>query len=356
MRILIVNPFGIGDVLFTTPVISNIKNHMPDADIAYICNRRTAPLLEHDTRIYKIFVYEKDELRSLWQQSKFISIRELYRLFLSIKKENFDCVLDFSLAGEFGFFFWLAGIKTRIGFDYKNRARFLNKKIKVGSFKDKHIIEHYLELLKFLNIPVKEKNISIFTPRDEQDIAKALLKSNNISQQDNVIAVIPGGGASWGKDSYRKRYPAVKFAEVCDRLIKECSGKVIILGDKNEETIINDVVSSMEGKPSLVLTNLPLKKVVAVLSLCRLVYCNDSGPLHIAVGLGVKTVSVFGPVDEKVYGPYPPDERHKVITAGVDCRPCYKNFKVPECGNIRCLEELRVDEIINACKKQLELK
>ncbi|GAG75173.1 unnamed protein product [marine sediment metagenome] len=162
MKILIANPFGIGDVLFTTPVIANIKHQIPDAKIAYLCNRRVAPLLEKDARIYRLFVYEKDELRGLWQQSKCSCIKEIRHLLADIKQEGFDYVMDFSLAGEFGFFFWLAGIKKRIGYDYKKRAKFLNKKVPLKSFSDRHVIEYYLSLLKFINVEPKEKNIKIF--------------------------------------------------------------------------------------------------------------------------------------------------------------------------------------------------
>ncbi len=355
MKILIANPFGIGDVLFTTPVITNIKRQFPDWEIAYLCNRRVAPLLKRDPRIYKLFVYEKDELRNMWQQSKCLCIKEIRHLLSDVKREEFDYVMDFSLAGEFGFFLWLAGIRKRIGYDYKKRAKFLNKKIPLKGFNGKHVIEYYLDLLKFLHIEQKERNIKIFISDDERRKAKDFLEANSIYQQDKIVAVAPGGGASWGKDSYRKHYPADKFAAVCDRLIKEQNVKTIILGNIKEKALVDKVTNNMKEKPSSATTALSLREFIAVLSHCKLLLCNDGGPLHIAAGLGVPTVSIFGPVDERVYGPYPPDDKHKVVTADVDCRPCYKNFKVPECEDRRCLEDLTPGEIFEACQKPLKL-
>ncbi len=355
INILLANPFGIGDVLFTTPVITNIKRQFPDAKIAYLCNRRVAPLLEKDARIYRLFVYEKDELRGLWQQSKCSCIKEIRHLLADIKQEGFDYVIDFSIAGEFGFFFWLAGIKKRIGYNYKKRAKFLNKKIPLEGFKNKHVIEYYLDLLKFLDIELKEKKIKIFISEDEKRKAMDFLKSHGVYQQDKIVAVMPGGGASWGKDSYRKHYPADKFAAVCDRLIKEHNAKITILGGLKEKTLIGDVVENMKNIPSLATSTLSLSEFMAVLSYCKLLLCNDGGPLHIAVGLDISTVSIFGPVDENVYGPYPPNKKHKVVTTDIDCRPCYKNFKVPECEDRRCLEELTPGKIFETCQKPLEL-
>ncbi len=354
MKILITNPFGIGDVLFTTPIISNIKRQLNDAKIGYLCNRRVAALLEGDPRIYKLFVYEKDEFRGLWQQSKCKCVKEIRHLFSDIKSEKFDYVLDFSLAGEFAFFLWLSGIKKRIGYDYKKRAKFLNKKIPLGGFKNRHVIEYYLDLLRFLDVKPVDKNIKIFMSENEKRKAADFLKSNAINPGDKTVAVIPGGGASWGKDSYRKHYPADRFAAVCDKLIKEQGAKIIVSGSLKEKKLVDKVVGNMKEKPSLVTAALPLKEFMAVLSQCRLLFCNDGGPLHIAAGLGIRTVSIFGPVDEKIYGPYPPNKKHRVITVDIECRPCYKNFKVPGCKNRRCLQDLQPEEVFQACVGQLQ--
>ena len=60
-KILIINIFGIGDVLFTTPIISNIKENLPDCFIGYVCNKRTAPVLTSNPKVDKVFIFEKDE-------------------------------------------------------------------------------------------------------------------------------------------------------------------------------------------------------------------------------------------------------------------------------------------------------
>ena len=43
MKVLIINPFGIGDVLFTTPVIRAVKEYDPHAFVGYWCNERVKP-------------------------------------------------------------------------------------------------------------------------------------------------------------------------------------------------------------------------------------------------------------------------------------------------------------------------
>ncbi len=72
-----------------------------------------------------------------------------------------------------------------------------------------------------------------------------------------------------------------------------------------------------------------------------------------AVASGAKTVSIFGPSDQNIYGPYLKDNRHLVVTKDVDCRPCYKKFKIPECKNLKCLEGLNVDEVFSAVTEHM---
>lgn len=73
-----------------------------------------------------------------------------------------------------------------------------------------------------------------------------------------------------------------------------------------------------------------------------------------AVALGVSTVSIFGPVDERVYGPYPPSEKHLVVKKDLPCRPCYENFRFKGCfNNKRCLEDIDVDEVYGKVRSLL---
>ena len=73
-----------------------------------------------------------------------------------------------------------------------------------------------------------------------------------------------------------------------------------------------------------------------------------------AVALGVKTVSMFGPVDEGVYGPYPPSVKHIVVKKDLPCRPCYKDFRFTGCSNSRrCLEDISVDKVFEEAKRLL---
>ena len=70
--------------------------------------------------------------------------------------------------------------------------------------------------------------------------------------------------------------------------------------------------------------------------------------------MGVKTVSLFGPVSEIVYGPYPQSQEHIVIKEDVSCRPCYRNFRFSKCEHGRiCLFNINAEKVFSAVKRLL---
>ena len=100
---------------------------------------------------------------------------------------------------------------------------------------------------------------------------------------------------------------------------------------------------------------LSLEEFAAMIRELKLLICNDGGPLHMAVALGANTVSVFGPVDEKIYGPYPASVKHVVVSrTDVPCRPCYRKFKYADCDKRECLEKISVNDVLAAVEKVLK--
>ena len=184
-----------------------------------------------------------------------------------------------------------------------------------------------------------------------------MAKANNklpgagISPLDPVIGIAMGGGASWGKDAIYKQWPAQKFGELADRIAKEAGARIVLLGSADEKPLADVILKKGQSSPGTVpivdLTGrLNLEELAAAMKELKLLICNDGGPLHMAVALGINTVSIFGPVDERVYGPYPAGEKHMVIKKDIPCRPCYKDFRFKGCfNNRRCLEDITVDEV-----------
>jgi len=102
--------------------------------------------------------------------------------------------------------------------------------------------------------------------------------------------------------------------------------------------------------------DLPLMNFLAILSRSTILVANDGGSLYMGVFLGIKTVSIFGPVSDIVYGPYPQDvKKHVVAKKDLPCRPCYKKFKLPEClHQMKCLKSITVNEVFSSVRGFLD--
>jgi lipopolysaccharide heptosyltransferase II len=343
-KILVINPYGIGDVLFTTPVISNLRRAYPQARIAYLANRRTARFLQHNPDINQVFIYERDEFLEAYRQNPLKFAQKWFSFFNDVRRQGFEAVFDFSLNSTFGFLSAVCGIKRRVGFDYRRRGRFLTDRVFLSGYEEKHVAEYYLDLLRAIGIPVVPAPIKLDVPYQDIQWAQDWLNSHKIPADKPLIAVLPGGGASWGKAAANKRWPASKYAQLIDKIIENFDAVIILMGDSKEGELCREVVDLAHFPLYSAVGETSLLGLAALLMRCRGAIVNDGGPLHVAAAVGVKTVSIFGPVDPLVYGPYPAAD-HTVVQHGLPCQPCYRRFRQASCGHISCLRELSVEEV-----------
>ncbi|MDD5422922.1 MAG: glycosyltransferase family 9 protein [Candidatus Omnitrophota bacterium] len=354
MNILIINPFGIGDVIFSTPLVAILKMKYPESFIGYICNKRAYEVLKTNPNLDKMFLYEKDDYRHIWKRSKTGCLKEIFYFLDKIRKEKFDLVIDLSLGYQYSMLMKLIGIKDRIGFNYRNRGRFLTRKIDIEGFHEKHVIEYYLDLLRLIDIDISgyDAGPKVYTAASQKGPADRFLEEHAVTDKDMIIGVVAGCGASWGADAVYRRWDGKKFALLSDMLMKRYGARILLLGDHKDADVCRDIEAFTDDKVINLCGRTSMGEFVEYLTRCRMVVTNDGGPLHTAVGLGVPTVSIFGPVDEVVYGPYKSDVVHRVVSKKeLPCRPCYKRFKFNKCDNRLCLDSITVDDVMKACEE-----
>lgn len=353
-RVLLINPFGIGDVLFTTPVIHALKKQYPSLRVGYLCNTRSSVLLKNNPYVDKIFIYDRDEFEEERKKSFISWLAKNIRFVHAIKAEHFDTALDFSLNAQFGFFAWAAGIPSRIGYDFKRRGRFLTTKIALEGYDTKHMVAYYAQLLDLIGAHSEIGRLELFPAESDLINIERRLEANGVHSQDLLVGIVPAGGRSWGKNAYLKHWEVEKFARLADIIVANYKAKIIIMGDFSEKGIAHKMTEAMSQRALDFTGTTTVGESIALLSKLRLVIANDGGPLHMAKALKIKTVSIFGPVDEKVYGPYPKEDGDAVIRKQMPCQPCYKHFRFTGCAHERaCILGITVEEVFAAVEKLL---
>jgi len=353
-KILVVNPFGIGDALFSLILAEQIHSALPQARIGFLCNERTEALIRMSPVIDERIVFHRDLFRRLWSANFKFFFAKMTQLLGQIRRARFDAMFDLSLGREFSFYGALLGIPVRVGLDYKHRGFFLTHKIALkGGYKDKPVVDYQLDLLGALGISFarEQGRVQLEISGRIQTAASELLNKNALSGTKALLAVVPGGGRSWGKNAVYKQWPAERFAQTLNQLAERRSFEVLLLGDSHEAPLLKAVASTLR-MPSGTVSGEAFETAAALLQRSTLVIGNDGGLLHLANALGVKSVSIYGPVSERVYGPYGQDTPHVVLAASVGCRPCYSNFRFPPCRHQRqCLRELSVEHVVAAAEK-----
>jgi len=356
-RILIVNPFGIGDVLFTTPLVRAVRRAFPASRLDYLCNRRTEAILRNNPHLDGLIVYEKDEVVALWRASPRRCLSHVAGFFRRILRGRFDLAIDLSLGERYGFLLKVLGIPRRIGFNYRTRGRFLSESLWIDGYHDAHVVDYYRRLLRFMGMELVEDTLELRTSAEDAQWAEAWLKDHRLDEARLLVGIVPAGGVSWGIAAPFRRWGAEGFAAVGDWLVERHGAQVLLFGEPSDAPVCRAVARFMKHRALDVSGQTTLGQFIGLLGRLHLVICNDGGPLHLAVSQGVKTVSIFGPVDPGVYGPYPPTPfRHRVVHhMGLPCRPCYHRFKLPPCPYERaCLTQIEPSDVLAACQATLE--
>lgn len=350
---LVINPFGIGDVLFSTPLVRQLHEAHPGAKIYYLCNRRTSVFLKNHPLLTKLFIYERDEFREAEKRSFWEGARMLFSFLNDIRKEHIDVAIDLSLNAKFGLYAFLAGIPVRAGFDYKKRGRFLNKKLPLAGFDDKHAAEYYLDVLTLIGITPRISPMEIYDDDESKQWASRIVKPGKL-----LFGVAPCGGQTLGPSSRIMRWPPENFAALINRLVDHFHPTIFIFSspaEKPEVDAIRGMLTPAAREAILQLPESSFSKLIALTAHCDLFISNDTGPLRFADAHGKKIVSFFGRADDRVYGPFPFDPvRHRVLSHRMPCQPCYKRFRLTECRNdVACLTGVSVDEAFQACAELL---
>ena len=343
-KILIINTYGIGDVLFTTPLIKNLRLAYPKAQIAYLANARTMDFIKQNTDINHVFVYDRDAYVAAYRKNP-LKFAQLWLAFVNeIRRERFDVVFDLSLNSTFGFLSWASGIKKRIGFNYRGRGNFLTDRIELLGFEGQHVVDFFLSLLKFVDVPVVDRHLNLTIPDQDLKWARDWLNDHKVDGQKPLVALFPGGGASWGDQAKYRLWGAAKYAELVDKIIENFDADIILMGDSKDRALCSDVARLAKYPLHDAVGQTSLLGLAALFKQCQAAIINDAGSVHVAVAVGVKALSIYGPVDPNVYGPYPPEE-HVSVVKGLPCQPCYRRFRMPQCSHVSCLRDLTSQEV-----------
>lgn len=352
-----VQPYGIGDSLFVTPVLRALRTLPTVQKVDLLLGSRTEAVFQNNPHVDEIFLIDK----GAWHKDGHARMfREGYALWKKLKG-RYDLLVDFSLQREYGFYsqFFLR-IARRIGFDFKGRGAFLTQALPLPEgFENKHVIDFYCDLVGLLGLEIEDRFAEFYISDENRDEAAQILNSHSLNPEIHFLVVAAGGGESWGKDAHFKRWPVSYFTEMLSYLKERLDFQnVLVIGSKDERPFGEEIKKNTSLPVTNLAGELSLGGVAAILEKSSLFLANDGGLVHLAHALRTPLIAFYGPVDSKVYGPYPAtSEAVAIQKENLPCRPCYVRFRYnSNCPDIACLSDLKPKAALEFLERKNFLK
>ena len=341
MKILIVKLSSIGDIVHTLPALAAISRALPEAEISWAVEKKSAEILRNNPLITRLIELDTKNLRG--KQSLGEMMLSARRQLRELRGSEFDVTLDFQGLLKSASIAKLAKGKKRFGFAKENLREpasrlLLTDTVKVD--KNLHVIRQNLKLAeKALGITVPKDNFEfpIFTEEKHRNEAEAIIKESG----DNFAILNPAGG--WTT----KLWAAEKFGALADRLWEERKLISVITTAPDEIDLAQRALrNSKSGK--VVLAQPSLKGFYELAKRAKIYVGGDTAPTHLAVAAKAPVVGIFGPTEWWRNGS--PDKADICVErADISCRAnCHRR----NCNNWICMD-IEVETVLQAVKARL---
>jgi len=337
MKILILKPSSLGDIVQALPVLRLLKRHLPESQIYWWIASSFAPLLEGDPDLTGIIRFERRQ----WAAPR--RWPELWRSIRWMRQQNFDWVIDLQSLARSGAVAWLANGGLTLGLDEpREGARGFYDLIAPRPSFHTHAVDWYLGILRLLGVPA-EGAFQWLPPHPE--VAASVRKKWPISSASRWIILQPG--ARW----VNKRWPAEYFSELVTRLGSiRPELRFAILGAREERHLAENIVVADPRRCLNLAGETSLPEMVEWIRLAELMVTNDTGPMHVAAALEKPVVAMLGPTEPRRTGPY--RQLQHVLQSNLPCIPCLS----PRCRYYKrheCLRAISPATVVESVLKRL---
>lgn len=348
-NILIIKTHAIGDVLLVTPSIRYIRKTFPNAKISMLIGDWSKEALKGNPYIDEIITFED----SILQKKKII---KLLHLIFQLRQKKYDLCIMFHCNPIIHLMAFLIGVPQRIGFEEGNSGFSLTHKVPMEQgLTGRYMADIYLDLIDSRRIIKRNNGLDFFLKEDEKKFAASILEKYGISKNTLLVSMAPGGGRNPREDVLVKQWSPKGFREVAESIIKDFNGSVIILGSSDDSVIAEEIVDNLSPTPINLCGLTTLRESAALIRKSNLLITNDSAPHHIAVALGVPSITVFGPTMPETFIPEHSRQKHLFVQSKLECSPCYKGL-FPGCKEPKCMEHVSVEQVIFLIRKILQIQ
>ncbi len=285
-RICLIRTSALGDTVHALALVNGLRHGFPDAHITWVLQNIPHEMVKYQPVVNKFITFNRKG-----------GIREWRNLVSRLRREAFDLALTPQTSAKASLITLFTKAEIKLGFD-RRRSRELhwlvtNRRIPPRPMG--HAQDMMLEFLEALGINDYIPRWDFIFTQEER-----AWQEEFFSRFDRPVLGLVIASAHPEKD-----WPPDRYAAVCDHACARLGLSPLLIGgpSRKEADIAESIVRLCRHKPVVALEK-PIRHTMLQLDGCRMVIAPDTGPLHIAVALGVPTIGLYGYSDPRRCGPY----------------------------------------------------
>jgi ADP-heptose:LPS heptosyltransferase len=309
---------------------------LPSATIDILVSSGTSAILRGNRDVDRVLEIDR---RSLISQAE---------RYLRLLGGGYDLVLDMVSNPRSAFMTALTRAPVRVGYDLRGRRwaytiRLPREPAGPGGPTARYAPEAPLDLVRAIGIPPRGLELTIQVSSEARAKMDEWLRGRGLGARP-IAVCLPAG--TWST----KTWLPERFAAVMDALHE--TADVLWLWGPGEEALAHACRARMK-EPSTLAPATGWEELTALLQRAALLVSNDSGPKHVAVALGVPTVTIFGPTNPRAW--QPESGPHAAVEVpGLECLHCNQTrCPLPGERHMRCMRDLTVAMVVEACRARL---
>lgn len=297
-RILLIRPTALGDVARTVPALVSLRAAFPHARIDWLVHDAFVDVVKHHPALTSVIPFPRSRFGQAWRSAS--ALGELRRWIQQLRATRYTRVIDLQGLFRSGAITRLTGAPRRIGYANARELGWLGYNEKHNIDPALHAVDRMLALVAAHGVPISH-DMTLYVGKDDQRWLEQLRAEHQITDTDGGFFVV-APTARWRC----KCWPIDRYAALTGKILDSgrAGSKVVLLAAPNETAAVAPFVDALRGTGRVITPATSVGKMMAILRAARLVLCNDSAPLHIAVGFSRPIVTIFGPTDPALVGPY----------------------------------------------------
>jgi lipopolysaccharide heptosyltransferase II len=299
MRVLIVLPGALGDVVRALPLLGRLRRAWAEAWIAWAVEPLSAPLLAEHPWLDETLVFARER-----------GLRAFLPFLARVRRGRFDLVLDLGRGLKSALIARASGAPERLGFarrDGREGGWLLATRSLPPQDPMRPKLEHFLAFADALGLPPAPVAFGLAPTPAEAEEAAAL----------TAALPRPLVAACVGSSCPSRRWFPDRMAELVDRL----GGGAVLLGAAADAAFAAAVCRAARGRVRDLVGRTTLRQLLAVLACADVAVGPDSGALHLAAAVGTRVVSLWGATSPLRSAPFG-NERF-TVTGDAPCAPCF---------------------------------